>query len=78
MAQDEIETCLRAIIRNALCESLRQLNSNEGWARCAACAKFQDAVNQAHNFGFRVIVHETDITLAKIESAPAQRVFTQS
>ena len=32
-------------------------------------SKFQDALNRAHNFGFRVIIHETDITLVKDEGS---------
>jgi hypothetical protein len=31
-------------------------------------SKFQDALNRAHNFGFRVIIHETDITLVKMKA----------
>jgi hypothetical protein len=73
MDQSEIETHLRRIIRNALCEALREMNSNDGWARCAACAKFQDAVNRAHNFGFRLIVHEIDVTLAKDDNTSRHR-----
>jgi hypothetical protein len=35
--QSEIESQLSKIIRNALREALRQMNSNKGWAQCAAC-----------------------------------------
>jgi hypothetical protein len=63
MDQAQIEARLKTLISDSLNEVLRELSSSAPWAGCVACAKFRDALSTAHNFGFRVNVRGTEVSL---------------